>query len=71
MSEITARLENWGEIWNQLYGDIYDDTKGRWRNGHTIKLSKNEIDVNILYEGDIIHTENSTYLLGRKINGGY
>jgi len=62
--KITARLENWQLVFNNLYGDIYDDSKNRFEDGKWIKLSK--INAVELKEGDIIQTMNSKYLLGKE-----
>lgn len=64
MSEITGKLENWwiqkypqGEIY---WGNIYNDAKGRFRDGiyiHTSLILKRE--------NQIIYTLNSVYELGK------
>lgn len=64
----TARLENWTTICKSLYGEIHDDEKKRWEDGHPIKVSRFEHPpVAELKEGDIVVTNNSSYLLGKRI----
>lgn len=66
----TARLENWslfGE--GALYGDIYEDKKHRWPDGHNIKVSRLTPKDQTLVEGNVVHTVNSSYLLGKQAGG--
>ena len=72
MSEVTGRLEFWhvsvpaitGEV--MVWGDVYDDERGRFNNGTYIHTSGCE---NKEYkEGDVVVTRNSTYLLGEKLD---
>lgn len=63
--EPTARLENWeyDKGWYVFKGYIFDDVHMRFPNGSYIHTSHCvEPDAK---EGDIIHTLNSTYLLGK------
>lgn len=65
MDNVTARLENWGGLWNNLYGEIYDDIRCRWKDGQHVQVSRTDVAVDEMKEGDIIKTRNSTYLLGK------
>ena len=61
----TARLENWkyDSMWHCFNGYIFDDVRMRFPDGSYIYTSHCvEPDAK---EGDIIHTLNSTYLLGK------
>lgn len=61
--EIHGTLERWAEDkkYNVIWGFIYGDTKGRFRDGTWIHTS------NIVErKGKIIKTLNSTYKLGKK-----
>lgn len=64
-NEVTGRLENWR--WSPLehvyWGNIYDDIRGRFFDGQYIHTS-----YVICAEGDIAHTLNSTYKLGKPEN---
>lgn len=69
MEQITGRLENWtiqkypeGEIY---WGSIYGDNKGRFLDGTFIHTS-----LVTSRAGDLIHTLNSTYILGKELNNG-
>lgn len=67
--EITGRLESWwyDELNHVLWGNLYEDTKGRWWDGAQIHTSVLSMPRNPdLSEGMIIKTRNSTYLLGEK-----
>ena len=65
--EITGRLENWAFFGKALCGQIFDDKKGRWKDGHPIKLSR--IVAFRLREGGVVKTRNSSYLLGKEAGG--
>ena len=61
----TARLEYWSydKVWHVFNGHIFDDVRMRFPDGSYIHTSHCvEPDAK---EGDIIHTLNSTYLLGK------
>ena len=70
---ITGTLENWyasssheGEfiLWGNLFGDIH----GRWRNGrriHTSGIAASLLEEGLLTEGYTVQTRNSNYLLGK------
>lgn len=63
--EITGTLENWSYDRHHrvFWGQIYGDTKGRFRDGTMIHTSACEFNKN--KEGDIIETLNSRYKLGK------
>ena len=66
----TGRLENWqySKTNNIIYGEIYDDVRGRWVDGtpiHTSNIPNGRRGVDFK-EGEIIYTLNSTYLLGKE-----
>jgi len=66
-TEVTARLENWGFLGKALYGEVYEDKKQRWKDGHPIKLSRITVThCRGLREGMIVKTLNSSYLLGKE-----
>lgn len=58
MVEYDAELRNWRELGNAYYGEIWNDSKGRFPNGHTVKTSKV-----VKVEDNILHTRNTRYLL--------
>ena len=62
--EVTGRLENWAFFGKALCGQIYDDKKGRWPDGHAVKFVK--VAACRLREGGVIKTRNSSYLLGKE-----
>ena len=65
--EVTARLENWGFVGKNLHGEVYDDKKGRWKDGHSIKLSRITVPAGRwLKEGMVIKTLSNSYLLGKE-----
>lgn len=69
MPEVTGRLENWfwDEKHNIVWGDLYEDTRGRWREGQHIHTSWVQSHIEgQAREGDVIETLNSTYLLGKE-----
>jgi len=68
---LTGRLENWvADDYGRdiLWGFIYKDEDKRFRDGEWIRTSSipdfNELTFN---EGDIVHTLNSHYLLGKSL----
>ena len=76
MAEITARLEEWwspvlpetveGLIGTYVNGKIYDDTKGRWEDGHPVHTSTIMSLNYYIADGEIIiTTRNSVYKLGK------
>lgn len=62
----TARLENWGydRHWRCFYGNVFNDTKGRFQDGDLIFTSS--CDFQDASDGKVIKTLNSTYFLGKK-----
>lgn len=61
------RIENW-VIWGiSIWGDIYEDEKKRWADGHSIKTSAIVSNMDNLKEGSIVDTKNSTYILGKPL----
>lgn len=68
---ITGRLENW--VWDGvhsvIWGFIYDDEKGRFRDGtwiHTSLIDRTKFKE--LKSGNVVKTLNSSYLLGEPSN---
>ena len=64
--EITGKLENWVKTTHTMgqvtySGNLFGDSKGRWCDGAMVRTSKV-----VKEEGDIIHTLNSIYELGKK-----
>ena len=64
----TARLENWLLVMLTkktaiIYGECYEDEKGRFPDGSFIHTSK--VIPKKYKEGDVVETLNSTYLLGK------
>jgi len=68
---LTGRLENWYvDVFGQdvIWGEIHDDIRGRWRDGHYVHTSSIPgLDKLELKEGAVIHTLNSVYLLGKSL----
>ncbi len=68
--DITGRLENWKvqEAGRLVWGNLYDDVRGRWKQGQRIHTSSlpGTFDMSKLKEGQVITTLNSVYLLGTK-----
>lgn len=74
-TEITGRLENWyfDLYFNVIWGQVYDDSKGRFIDGTLIHTSdliipRNHTRKDPPVEGDIMQTRNSRYLLGKERN---
>ena len=67
MENYDAILENWyiDLLGNVLYGNVYFDSKNRFKNGDLIHTSK-VLNPETFGELDIIQTRNTKYLLGRK-----
>ena len=66
--EITGRLEQWsgiGSAGSVLYGQIYNDSKGRFDDGTFVRTSFLSENYE-LGEGLVVKTKNSAYLLGRQ-----
>lgn len=70
--EVTARLENWrldGFGFDIIWGEIYDDSKGRFPDGttiHTSSIPGYKEKAKKFKKGDRVQTLNSVYLLGNK-----
>ena len=60
--ELTATIENWNIVRGTVVGEIYGDTKGRFKDGTPIRTSS---IVEITPDKKVI-TRNSTYKLGKK-----
>lgn len=58
-----ARLENWVLLGNHIYADIYDDEKGRFRDGNPIRTSTIQ---ELNREEGYAQTRNTRYELGEK-----
>ena len=72
--EITGRLENWhrqqiDEEYFIIWGNLYEDSHGRWPEGTNIHTSA--IEERDVKEGDIVQTRNSIYKLGKPLRGIY
>lgn len=66
--EVTGRLESWSKDgrFNILWGRIYGDIRGRFRDGTLIHTSDiPDFKEVLLGEGQVVHTLNSHYLLGK------
>jgi hypothetical protein len=63
LDDITGRIENWvlGSI---IWGEIHDDKKKRWEDGHFVQTSTITSDKSEIKKGAVISTNNSKYLLG-------
>lgn len=69
--EITGRLENWyfDPIFDIIWGNLYDDSKGRFYDGqwiHTSSIPKLKELRPKFRKGYKVRTLNSIYLLGKK-----
>lgn len=53
-----AELHNWGKAGNRYFGEIYNDTKGRFEDGTSVNTSSA-----VAVEGDILVTKNTRYKL--------
>lgn len=72
--DITGVIENWQPIKHpshlsgisstHIYGDIYDDIKGRFPDGGWI-LTTAVLNSDEIKEGGVIQTRNSVYKLGK------
>lgn len=72
--EVTGTLEGWCQdsvypyiIW----GNVYGDAKGRFRNGARIHTSYVVTPVEEWAQGGVVRTRNSAYLLGAPYNQGH
>lgn len=58
----TALLYNWHRFGQKIIGEIYGDTKGRFKDGELIRTSTVE-----RFDGDLVFTRNSVYKLGKEL----
>ena len=64
MDKVTATLENWTQIGQVIYGQIYGDTRGRFVDGQQVRTSRLD---EIVHDDDMVkyaYTQNSVYKLG-------
>lgn len=71
MVEVTATLDDWhyDGAFHIMWGRCLGDTKGRFTNGEWIRTSwlrHSKDEVPNFKEGDLVHTRNSVYKLGKK-----
>ena len=65
--EPTGRIEEW-VLWNgKIWGNIFDDKKGRFEDGIHIHTSSIVPEGQKCKEGAVITTRNSAYLLGKSM----
>lgn len=67
--EVTGYLENWvyDDLWNVVWGEIFQDSKGRFPDGTWIHTSNIPSGRHRDYkEGDHVRTLNSLYILGEQ-----
>ncbi len=66
--DINGKIENWYIYFGScIMGNIFNDSKKRFKDDTLIKTSKVTDVIDELKEGDICHTRNSIYLLGKKV----
>ena len=63
---LTGRLERWAVLGHSLWGEIYDDVHKRFEDGRLIQTSYLVVHPEELYEGLVIESRYSVYLLGEK-----
>ena len=63
---VKGLLENWYPFGYAIAGEIHDDKDKRFDDGTTIRTSTVQGDMTDLKEGDVIKTNNSSYLLGKR-----
>lgn len=59
MKMTDARIENWVRVGDVIYGEIYEDSKGRFADGDGIVTSRI-----ISTDNDTVQTVNTLYKLG-------
>lgn len=59
MKMTDARIENWVRVGDVIYGEIYEDSKGRFVDGEGIVTSRI-----ISTDNDTVQTVNTLYKLG-------
>ena len=67
MDDLTGRIENWILVGNIIWGQIHDDKRKRWKDGHAVQTSSITSDLSEIKEGAVIITANSKYLLGTEL----
>lgn len=60
-----ARIEDWVKVGDVIYGTIYEDSKGRFKDGDGIVTSRL-----VSVDDNIAKTLNSTYKLGAPYKNG-
>lgn len=58
-----GRIEDWSVYGNMVYGVIYDDPRGYFRSGDSIRTS---YIANLDEENGVLETRNTIYKLGNK-----
>lgn len=64
MKTIQARIENWVRVGDVIYGEIFEDSKGRFKDGDGIVTSRL-----VSVKDDIAETVNTVYKLGVPYRG--
>lgn len=64
MKTIQARIENWVRVGDVIYGEIFEDSKGRFEDGEGIVTSRL-----VSVKDDIAETVNTVYKLGVPYRG--
>lgn len=64
--EYDAKLEKWYMYGQSIVGVIYGDKKNRFNDGEVIRTSTVYSDSDEVKAGNVIHTKNSSYLLGEE-----
>lgn len=64
MKMIDARIENWVRVGDVIYGEIYEDSKGRFVDGEGIVTSRI-----VSVDNDTVQTVNTLYKLGTPYRG--
>lgn len=59
MKMTDARIENWVRVGDVIYGEIYEDSKGRFVDGEGIVTSRI-----VSVDNDTVQTVNTLYKLG-------
>ncbi len=60
-----ARIEDWIKVGDVIYGTVYEDSKGRFKDGDGIVTSRL-----VSVDDNIAKTLNSTYKLGAPYKNG-
>lgn len=60
-----ARIEDWVKVGDVIYGTVYEDSKGRFKDGDGIVTSRL-----VSVDDNIAKTLNSTYKLGAPYKNG-